>query len=174
MDNVVNGQTSNVFGVRSSPYYHLVNNSINHLFITRSKWIKLQYLEWDYQWTKAELSRVIALWLPAFAVVCLVTTLTFTMLYTLERISNGPPSFIILGKVTLEVFVCMKKLERVLSGLFLPYLMFFIIDNQRGILSYHIRQLPCLARGARVHMLFCSAAWTILYIETFFSFYVNR
>ena len=29
----------------------------------------------------------------------------------------------------------------------------FIIDNQRGILSYQIRQLPCRARGARAHNL---------------------
>jgi len=32
--------------------------------------------------------------------------------------------------------------------------MFFIIDNQRGKLSYQIRQLPCRARGARAHNLF--------------------
>ena len=42
--------------------------------------------------------------------------------------------------VTLIVFVCLKTLERVLLCLFSPYLMvFFIIDNQRGILSYQIR-----------------------------------
>jgi len=56
--------------------------------------------------------------------------------------------------VPLGVFVCMKTLERVLLYLFLPYLMFFIIDNQQGILSYQIRQLPCPARGARAHNLF--------------------
>ena len=38
--------------------------------------------------------------------------------------------------------------------LFSPYLMFFIVDNQRGILSYQIRQLPSSARGARAHNLF--------------------
>ena len=32
--------------------------------------------------------------------------------------------------------------------------MFFIIDNQRGILSYQIRQLPNGARRARAHNLF--------------------
>ena len=50
--------------------------------------------------------------------------------------------------------MCIKTLERVLSGLFLQYLMFFIIENQREILSYQIRQLPCSARGARAHKLF--------------------
>ena len=38
--------------------------------------------------------------------------------------------------------------------LFSPCLMYFIIDNQQGILSYEIRQLPCRARGARAHKLF--------------------
>ena len=28
------------------------------------------------------------------------------------------------------------------------------MDNQQGILSYQIRQLPCRARGARAHNLF--------------------
>ena len=51
--------------------------------------------------------------------------------------------------VTLGVFVC------VLLCLFSPYLMFFIIDNQLGIPSYQIRELPCRARGARAHNL-CS------------------
>ena len=32
--------------------------------------------------------------------------------------------------------------------------MFFIIDNQRGILSYQIRQLPCCTRGTRAQYLF--------------------
>jgi len=32
--------------------------------------------------------------------------------------------------------------------------MFFIIDNQRGILFYHIWQLPCRARVAQSHNLF--------------------
>ena len=31
---------------------------------------------------------------------------------------------------------------------------FLLMDNQRGILSYQIRQLPCHARGARAHNLF--------------------
>ena len=52
------------------------------------------------------------------------------------------------------VFVCKKTLERVLLCLFSPYLMFFIIDNQRGILSYQIRQLSCRVRGARAHNIF--------------------
>ena len=52
------------------------------------------------------------------------------------------------------VLVCMKTLDRVLLCLFARYLMFFIIDNQLGILSYQIRQLPCHARGARAHNLF--------------------
>ena len=48
----------------------------------------------------------------------------------------------------------MNTLERVLLCLFSPYLMFFIIDNRRGLLSYQIRQLHCRARGARGHNLF--------------------
>ena len=32
--------------------------------------------------------------------------------------------------------------------------MFFILDNQRGILTYQIRQLHCRVRGARAHNLF--------------------
>ena len=32
--------------------------------------------------------------------------------------------------------------------------LFFIMDNQQGIFSYQIRQLPCRARGARAHNLF--------------------
>ena len=44
--------------------------------------------------------------------------------------------------------------------------MSFIKDNQRGIISYQIRQLPCRTRGARSH----NPAWTVLYIETFFFF----
>ena len=48
-------------------------------------------------------------------------------------------------------FVYMKMVEHILLYLFLPYLMFFIIDNQRVILSYQIRQLPCRARGVRAH-----------------------
>jgi len=47
----------------------------------------------------------------------------------------------------------MDTLERVLLCLFSPYLMFFLIDNQRGILSYQLRQLHCRARGARAHRL---------------------
>ena len=38
--------------------------------------------------------------------------------------------------VTLGVFVCMKMFEPVLLYLLSPYLMFFILDIQRGILSY--------------------------------------
>ena len=38
--------------------------------------------------------------------------------------------------------------------IFPQYLMFFILDNQHGILSYQIRQLPYRARGARAHNLF--------------------
>ena len=74
--------------------------------------------------------------------------------------------------VTIEVLLCIKILERVLLWLFLPYLMFFIIDNQRGILSYQIRQLPCRARGARAHNLFCTyrSACAVLYMETIFFF----
>jgi len=52
------------------------------------------------------------------------------------------------------VFVCIKTLKRILLGLFSQYLMFFIIDNRRGTLSYQIRQLPCRARGARAHYLY--------------------
>ena len=55
--------------------------------------------------------------------------------------------------VTLGVFVYMKTLERVLLCLFSPYLMFFTIDNQQGILSNQIRQLPCRTPGARAHWL---------------------
>ena len=51
-------------------------------------------------------------------------------------------------------FMCMNTFERVLLCLFSPHLMFFIIDNQRGIHSYQLRQLPCYARGARAHNLF--------------------
>ena len=29
--------------------------------------------------------------------------------------------------------------------------MFFLVDNQRGILSYQIRHLHCRAQGARTH-----------------------
>ena len=43
----------------------------------------------------------------------------------------------------------MKTLGRFLLCLFAPYLMVFIIDIQRGILSYQIRQLHCRALGAR-------------------------
>ena len=50
--------------------------------------------------------------------------------------------------------MCVKSLERVLLCLFSPYLMFFIKDNQQGILSYQIRLLPCRARGAEAHNLF--------------------
>ena len=66
----------------------------------------------------------------------------------------------------------MKTFERVLLCLFLPYLMFFIIDNQRGILTYQIRQLPCRARGARAYNLFCTyrSAWAVLYMENIFFF----
>jgi len=46
--------------------------------------------------------------------------------------------------VTLEVFVCMNTLERVLLCLFSPYLMFFIITYVRTYRS----------------------AWTVLYMET--------
>ena len=53
--------------------------------------------------------------------------------------------------VTLGVFVCMKTHEGVLLWFISPYVMFFIIDNQRGILSYQILQLRCPARGARAH-----------------------
>ena len=43
----------------------------------------------------------------------------------------------------------MKTLGRFLLCLFAPYLMVFLIDIQRGILSYQIRQLHCRALGAR-------------------------
>ena len=43
--------------------------------------------------------------------------------------------------------MCMNTLERVLLYLFSPYLMFYIIDNQRGILS-------CRTRAVRAHNLF--------------------
>ena len=39
-------------------------------------------------------------------------------------------------------------------GLFLQYLMFFLRDNQQGILSYQSQQLPCRAREAQAHYLF--------------------
>ena len=55
--------------------------------------------------------------------------------------------------VTVVLFVCMKTFERFLFCLFSPYLIFFIIDNQRGIISYQIRKQPCRARGARAHNL---------------------
>ena len=51
--------------------------------------------------------------------------------------------------------------------------MFFMIDNQRGILSNQIRQLPCRAREATTHITYFrtySSAWTVLYMETFFYF----
>jgi len=48
----------------------------------------------------------------------------------------------------------MKTLERVLLCLFSPYLMFFTIDNQRGLRSYQIRQLPYRTRRAQVQRLF--------------------
>ena len=49
----------------------------------------------------------------------------------------------------------MNTPECVILCLFSPYLMFFMIDNQRGILFYQSRQLPCRARGARAYNL-CS------------------
>ena len=58
--------------------------------------------------------------------------------------------------VTLAVFVCLKRLGR--GSVVLTFAIFkkkIIIDNQRGIFFYQIRQLPCLARGARAHNL-CS------------------
>ena len=70
------------------------------------------------------------------------------------------------------VIVYMKTLGRVLLCLFSPYLMFFIIANQQGILSYQIRQLPCRARGAEheTYVRTYRSAWTVLYMETCFSF----
>jgi len=53
--------------------------------------------------------------------------------------------------VTLGVFVCMNTLEHDLLCLFSPYLMFFIIDYRRGLLTYQTRQLPYRARGDRTH-----------------------
>ena len=60
-------------------------------------------------------------------------------------------------------------------GLFLQYLMFFLRDNQQGILSYQSQQLPCRAREAEhitYFLTYCSV-WTVLYMETFF-LSVNR
>ena len=51
------------------------------------------------------------------------------------------------------VSVCKNTLGRVQLCLFSPYLMVLIIDNQRGIHFYQIRQLPCSTRGARAHNL---------------------
>ena len=48
----------------------------------------------------------------------------------------------------------MKMLERVVLCLFSLYFMFFLVENQRGILSYQIRQLHCRARVAQAHKLF--------------------
>ena len=45
-------------------------------------------------------------------------------------------------------------LQKLLVSFYISYLMSFIKDNQRGIISYQIRQLPCRARGARAHNLF--------------------
>ena len=66
-------------------------------------------------------------------------------------------------------------MERVLLRLVSPYLMFFIIDYQRGILSYQIIQLPCRARGARAHNLFSHIPFRIgsFVHETFLFLSVN-
>ena len=50
----------------------------------------------------------------------------------------------------------MKKKNRPNDVISIPHRSYvslngYIIDNQRGILSYKIRQLPCHARGARTH-----------------------
>ena len=47
-----------------------------------------------------------------------------------------------------------RRLQRVLHGLFSPYLMFFIKANPRRVHSHQMRQLPCRARGTRAFMLF--------------------
>jgi len=54
-----------------------------------------------------------------------------------------------------------RSFRVVLLCLFLPYLMLYIIDYQRGILSYQIRQLPCRARGAPAHNLFLNLPFHI-------------
>ena len=64
----------------------------------------------------------------------------------------------------------MNTLEHDLLCLFSPYLMFFIIDYRRGLLTYQIRQLPYRARGDRTHVHTYRSAWTVLYTETFFLF----
>ena len=66
--------------------------------------------------------------------------------------------------------MCMNTLEHDLLCLFSPYLMFFIIDYRRGLLTYQIRQLPYRARGDRTHVHTYRSAWTVLYTETFFLF----
>ena len=38
-------------------------------------------------------------------------------------------------------------------GLFSPYLMFLLIKNQRGLLTYQIQKRHCRARGARAYKL---------------------
>ena len=73
----------------------------------------------------------------------------------------------------------MNTLSRARSVIYLfsLYFMFFMIDNQRGILSNQIRQLPCRAREALKHITYFrtySSAWTVLYMETFFLLSVNR
>ena len=52
---------------------------------------------------------------------------------------------------------------------------FFITDNQRIILSYQTRQLPCRARGARVHNLCSHLPFRIdsLYMDMLFSFHID-
>ena len=90
---------------------------------------------------------------------CVVPCQQHTEIFTDMKKKNRPNDVISIphrSYVSLNgVLVCMKTLDRVLLCLFARYLMFFIIDNQLGILSYQIRQLPCHARGARAHNL-CS------------------
>ena len=51
----------------------------------------------------------------------------------------------------------------------------FIIDNQRGILSYQIRQLPCRAQGVRAHNLVSYVPFRMdSLIHGFFFLFVNR
>ena len=63
-------------------------------------------------------------------------------------------------------FSCAWKCLSAFCYAFLPYLMFFIIDNQRGILSYQILPLHCRVRTAWEHnlcshLLFCMDSFVL-------------
>ena len=69
----------------------------------------------------------------------------------------------------------MNMFGRVLLGLFSPYLMFFIIDNQRGILTkndnYHaVHEEPEHITNVCTNR----SAWTVVYLESFLFPLIDR